>query len=136
MDNWLAFDDRDKKRLWSHIDKNAPGGCWICDLTNMCLSTQIKGRTVSYSIRRVVWLLERGEDLPREVTLIAMCGQSHCCNPAHMRKVKKGTQLNQLVAPTPEKRRREPLYLWAWLTGFDLKLLPNGRYRVVKVENE
>jgi len=100
----------------------------------MCLSTQIKGRTVSYSIRRVVWLLERGEDLPREVTLIAMCGQSHCCNPAHMRKVKKGTRAAQLEPPKV-KRRREPLYLWAWLTGFDLKMLPNGRYRVVRLEN-
>jgi len=101
----------------------------------MCLGIQIKGHTVSYSIRRLVWWLERGEELRHSVTLMATCGNQRCVNPDHMKKVSKGTRLAQLDPPKA-RRRREPLYLMAWLAGFDLQMLPNGRYKVVKVEKE
>ncbi len=133
MSGPIAFDDRDAARLWKHVRKGGPGECWICDLKNMCLAVQIRGRAVSYSVRRLVWWMERGEELHRSVTLIATCGESYCCNPAHLQKVKKGTRQAQVNAPVERpKRRREPLYLMAWMAGFDLVMLPNGRYRVVR----
>lgn len=67
-----------EERFWTGIDRRGPEECWPhigCD------QSPWEGRTQSK--RRIVWLVTNGA-IPPKFLVLAKCGNSSCCNPAHL----------------------------------------------------
>ena len=140
------FTDKDIARFWKHVDKRSPDDCWPTDLDSHTIACYQRGKRTNYSLRKFAWACERGEMLPDDISLMATCGNEKCVNPAHMQALKRGTKkadlnrgasgpvskaVSKAKKPTP-KRELPSIYYLAWMAGYDLKALPNGRYHVVR----
>lgn len=131
------FAEKDIARFWKHVERHGSDDCWNAQFKGTVIGCYKNGVRVNYSLRKFCWALEREEMLPDDVSLMAMCGNGKCVNPAHMTTVKRGTKVSDVekFIKSPRKllpRDRPGIHYLAHMAGFDLQLLPNGRYRVVR----
>jgi len=67
---------------------------------------------------RLAWIATSGELIPDELEIDHMCGQTDCCNPAHLRLIDRGANISYahfikqwqqgLLRTAPTRRRRRP----------------------------
>ena len=124
------FTDKDIARFWKHVHKGKADECWtVKGLKGLMFAVFRDGKRTNYSVRRFAWALERGEMLSDDLCLLVVCGHDQCVNPDHLLVCRRGTHP---LAPAKPPRARPGIYYLAWMAGFDLKMLNNGRYKVVR----
>lgn len=89
------MNDATARRLWSRVDKSAPGGCW---LWTGGLSAAGYGRirvdgTLHYT-HRFVYEHEVGP-IPAGLEIDHLCRVRSCCNPEHLEAVTHGENVRR-----------------------------------------
>lgn len=71
-------------KMWSQIDRNGPGGCWIWTgcVNNMGYG-KLNHRRKMWAIHRLVYQLAHGT-IPNNVWCLHRCDVPRCVNPAHI----------------------------------------------------
>lgn len=78
------FDESDKKRIYSKIQKEK-GGCWLW--TGYCKTNAypvVRLNNKHFVLHRVIFKLEKGID-PGDNVVRHMCNNKKCCNPEHLK---------------------------------------------------
>lgn len=80
FDYWKALEV-----MWSKIDRNGPGGCWIWtrSTNNMGYGAMWIDRKPMVAIHRFMYQLAHG-NIAADIFVLHKCDVPRCCNPAHL----------------------------------------------------
>ncbi len=75
-------------RFWRHVDKDLPIDCWVWIGARNSLGFGIVGVDLLYA-HRVAWALAHDKEIPKGARIRQKCGVRACCNPAHLKCIKR-----------------------------------------------
>ena len=138
--------EKELARFWAKVEKRGPDECW-----SWTAAVSNHGTPVlywvdkNYTVMRVMWELEYGEAAPSGRMLYRTCGTLGCVNPGHWKLRGSGQDAHQHSGQDAHQHSgqdadstgedRPNIFDLAWSVGYDLVLLTNGRYRVVRIED-